>query len=161
MYCSHGPDKLTPAQLPRSGNAHQPPHSSCTAKPQVEEKAGHVVLYYLVVLKEPSLLDVCSVFIHEGPWPNPQTQGDTRLEHYKASLNLGMGVPCLLRSGQKRATRAPQHLTPPHGWYGTVFRCQMTLAQFCAAMVIIIGRSVVEDHCDAAVLPPYLFILFI
>ena len=63
VYCSHGPDKVTPAQLPRSGNAHQPPHSSCTAKPQVEDEAGHVVLYYLVVLKEPSLLDVCPVFI--------------------------------------------------------------------------------------------------
>lgn len=42
VYCSHGPDKATPAQLPRSRNAHQPPHSSRTAKPQVEDEAGHV-----------------------------------------------------------------------------------------------------------------------
>lgn len=46
----------------------------------------------------------------EAVWP------DTRLEHYKATPDLGMGLPCLLRTGQKGATRTPQHLTLSHGW---------------------------------------------
>lgn len=37
------------------------------------------------------------------------------LGHYKASSDLGMDLPCLLRTGQKGVTGAPERVTLSHG----------------------------------------------
>lgn len=43
-------------------------------------------------------------------------RADTVIGHYKASSDLGMALPCLLRAGPNGVTRAPQHLTLSRGW---------------------------------------------
>lgn len=46
-------------------------------------------------------------------------RADEVLEHYKASSDLGMALPCLLGAGPNGVTRAPQQLTLSP-WLGTL-----------------------------------------